>query len=156
MFHAFTDVGDQMVLVLNNLSRNGRPVEMKDILARFTTDVIGSTAFGIECNSLKDPDTEFRKMGRRAFTQTVTDSFKVTIIRSFPWLARRMRLGIFASSITSFFHKVVRETIEFREKNGVARNDFMQLLIQLKNKGQVDDENNSKVNLFHFLNFRAL
>jgi hypothetical protein len=30
--------------------------------------------------------------------------------------------------------KKVRDTVEYREKNDAKRNDFMQLLIQMKNK----------------------
>lgn len=40
--------------------------------------------------------------------------------------------------MTSFFYKVVKETIEYREKNNVTRNDFLQLLIQLRRDGQLD------------------
>ena len=39
-------------------------VEIKELLARNTTDVIGGFAFGIECNSLKYPQHEFRVMGQ--------------------------------------------------------------------------------------------
>lgn len=34
---------------------------------------------------------------------------------------------------------VVKETVEYREKNNVRRNDFLQLLIDLKNKGKIED-----------------
>jgi cytochrome P450 family 6 len=30
--------------------------------------------------------------------------------------------------------KMVKESVEYREKNDIKRNDFMQLMIQLKNK----------------------
>jgi cytochrome P450 family 6 len=35
---------------------------------------------------------------------------------------------------------MVRETVEYRETNNVQRQDFMQLMIQLKNKTLVMDE----------------
>lgn len=39
---------------------------------------------------------------------------------------------------TEFFIKAVKDTFEYREKNNVQRNDFMQLLIELKNKGRIE------------------
>lgn len=48
-------------------------------------------------------------------------------------------MRILPKDLSDFFLGLVRETIDFREKNNVKRNDFMQLLIQLKNKGYIDD-----------------
>lgn len=36
---------------------------------------------------------------------------------------------------------VVKDTVEYREKNNVSRKDFMQLLLQLKNKGKIETTN---------------
>ena len=37
---------------------------MKDLFTRYTNDVIATSAFGIGCDSLKNPKNEFYKMGR--------------------------------------------------------------------------------------------
>ena len=39
-------------------------VEMKDLFTRYTNDVIATSAFGIECDSLSKPKNEFYEMGR--------------------------------------------------------------------------------------------
>jgi hypothetical protein len=49
----------------------GSPVDVKEAMARYTTDVIASCAFGIQSNSLKDPDAEFRRYLRNIFDFSV-------------------------------------------------------------------------------------
>lgn len=77
MFNTILDCGHQMTNILREISIEKGDVEIKEILARFTTDVIGSCAFGLECNCIRNPEAEFRRMGKRAFTQTVGDVIKM-------------------------------------------------------------------------------
>lgn len=37
-------------------------LEMKEFFGRFTLDVIATCAFGVQCDSLKDPEAEFVKI----------------------------------------------------------------------------------------------
>lgn len=145
MFGTILDCGEEMVNILKQIVEVEDSIEIKEIFARYTTDVIGSCAFGLECNSMKNPKAEFRMMGKRAFTQTLRDSLSIIVIRSFPKLAKVLRLGVFAPSVTNFFKRVVTDTIEYREKNDVTRNDFLQLLVHLKNNGKLDDDNEEKI-----------
>jgi hypothetical protein len=46
------------------LEGNLLAVEMRDLLARYSNDVIATSAFGIECDSLKNPKNEFYEMGK--------------------------------------------------------------------------------------------
>ena len=38
---------------------------------------------------------------------------------------------------------MVEETVNYRERNNITRNDFMHLLIQIKNKVKLDEDNES-------------
>ena len=38
---------------------------------------------------------------------------------------------------------MVEETVNYRERNNITRNDFMQLLIQIKNKVKLEEDNES-------------
>ncbi|XP_069702404.1 probable cytochrome P450 6a13 [Periplaneta americana] len=139
MFGTLVECGKELKSVLQEHA--GETIEVKDILARFTTDVIASCAFGIQCNCLKNPDAEFRQWGRKIFSP----SFRMTVFRivnffSSP-LARKLGLSFTPSDVSNYFRKMVNETVEYRENNNVQRNDFMQLLIQLKNNPQ--DQDNS-------------
>ncbi|KAK9884792.1 hypothetical protein WA026_009020 [Henosepilachna vigintioctopunctata] len=116
------------------------PVDIKDILARFTTDIIGSCAFGISCNSLENPNCEFREKGKDIFQMGAAEFIKQTLCFIAPDVMKFFNTRLLSKELNDFFTKIVTETVEFREKNNVVRRDFMHLLIQLKNKGKLVDE----------------
>lgn len=43
-------------------------MEMKAVLTRATNDMIASAAFGIKCDSLRQPDNDFYVIGKKALT----------------------------------------------------------------------------------------
>ncbi|XP_050078189.1 cytochrome P450 6A1-like [Anopheles maculipalpis] len=137
MFSTVTAVAEEFdKCMMHEISRSS-VVEMKDLLARFTTDVIGSVAFGLECNSLKDPEAKFRVMGRKVFQLSRYRALKIFLAGQFPQIARAFHVKLTAPDVSDFFMGVVKDTIEFRKSNNVQRNDFMTLLMKLM-KEQVE------------------
>lgn len=49
--------------------------------------------------------------------------------------------------IEQFFLRIVKETVEFREKNNIRRNDFMDQLIDLKNNRLMKTETGESTSL---------
>ena len=52
-----------------------------------------------------------------------------------------LRLGPIDPKVSKYFRNMVEDTVNYRERNNITRNDFMQLLIQIKNKVNLEDEN---------------
>ena len=142
MYSTFIQVADQLKSKMDSILKDepGKicDVEIKDLMARFTTDIIGVCAFGIECNSLKNPDAEFRNMGREIFTSSRKKFLKMLFINNLPELSNFLRLRRNPIHIASFFMETIRETVEFRQKTNTKRNDFMDLLINLLNTNTND------------------
>jgi len=132
MFGTLVECGKELQDCLQEPADKREAIEMKDILARYSTDVIASCAFGIQCNCLKNPDAEFRNWGRKIFEASALTTVFRTIWRMVPSLGRFAKFP--PKDVSKYFMKMVRDTVEYREKNDVKRNDFMQLLIQMKNK----------------------
>ncbi|XP_037826698.1 cytochrome P450 6a2-like [Lucilia sericata] len=113
-------------------------VNMYDLNARYTTDVVGTCIFGIECNSLKDPSVEFRQICSKVFGRTNFNirwhMFKLTYARLMQFMGSKR----FPQFIEDFFMRVARDSVIEREKQGIKRNDFLNILIDLKN---TKDEN---------------
>lgn len=133
-FSTVVEVGERLKYTVVERIKENKPFELKDLISRFTTDVIGTCAFGIECNSLKNPSAEFKEMGQKVFKFKHSKLVEV-LVTGFKDLARRLHVKPLLDDVSAFFRNVVRETVEYREKNNVHRNDFMDILIKLKNEG---------------------
>lgn len=116
-----------------------KPLDINDLIGRFSTDVIGSCAFGIDCNSLKDADSEFRKYGKDVFKITKRQAVIRILTILAPRITKLLKLQFTSAELSNFFMGVVRGTLDYREKNNIIRKDFMHLLIQLKNNVDIND-----------------
>ncbi|CAD7079520.1 unnamed protein product [Hermetia illucens] len=146
MFPTVVEVANRFNATLAEIVKSGgSELELRDIFARFTTDVIGSCAFGIECNSLKDPNSEFRCYGRKLFEDPKFGIALFLLTLQYPNLARKLHVKLLPKDVSDFFLSTVRETIDYREKNNVKRNDFMNFLIQMKNGQSIDDESSNQM-----------
>ncbi|XP_014244280.1 probable cytochrome P450 6a13 [Cimex lectularius] len=117
--------------VQNELGGSEGIIELRETTARFTTDVIGSVAFGLQFNAMSG-DSVFREMGKKALQPTAKAAMAKAMRHFVPWIFDALRMRTFPDEINSFFTGVVRETMSYREKIDSQRNDFLQLMIQLK------------------------
>lgn len=68
-------------------------IDIKDLASRFTTDVIASTAFGFDVDSLKDPGNKFITEAMKLTSVNIGLMLKFTGFRVFPKL---MKVGTHA------------------------------------------------------------
>ncbi|XP_068081311.1 cytochrome P450 6k1 [Anabrus simplex] len=110
-------------------SFKGNPdgIEAKELAAKFTTDIVATCAFGIEGNSLKYENAELRNKGRDLLSTSMWNKIKFMIL-------------FFLPSLGKFLKARIKETVSYREENNVIRNDYLNMLVQIKNKGRIDDD----------------
>ncbi|XP_011689080.1 PREDICTED: probable cytochrome P450 6a14 [Wasmannia auropunctata] len=132
MFCLISECADNLIQYMEKIASTGEPVECRELTAKYTTDVIGSCAFGIDMNALSDEDSEFRKMGRKVFTPTWRTFLRISIRQVFPWLYNMFGYVLPQTDVTKFFTRVIVENMEYRETNNITRNDFIDVLRELK------------------------
>lgn len=120
-----------------NFNNGVNVFEFRDLLARFSTNIISSVAFGIENDCINEPDHIFRRMGAKFFEPNLRNGVRKTIQLLIPNMFYKLKQKSMDDDIEEFMFSIVKQTVEYREQKNFSRNDFMQLLIQLKNQGYV-------------------
>ncbi|XP_053984249.1 probable cytochrome P450 6a14 [Hylaeus volcanicus] len=131
MFHLLLECSDHFVKYIEAQVDKGEPIECREIAAKYTTDVIGNCAFGLEMNALGAEDSPFRKIGRQIF-QTSWKTFFRDRLREYPFLFKIVGRFFVDNEVNEFLTGITRETVNYRIKNNVRRNDFMDALVELK------------------------
>jgi len=132
MFSLISECADLLVEYMEKIASRNEPVECRELIAKYTIDVIGSCAFGIEINALSNENNEFCEMGKKVFTLTWTHLLRVRIRETFPWFYNMLGYILPQTNITKFFTHVVMENMDHREMNNITRNDFIDTLRELK------------------------
>lgn len=141
MFYLLVECCEELQKLISVSCAADRTIEVRELATKFTIDVIGSCAFGIQINALTDEESEFHKAAKRLSRP----GYKATLWRmlrtAMPRLYKLLGVQVIDPSVTQFFKDIVSQMISQRESSdGVRRHDFMDLLLDLKNKGTVEDE----------------
>lgn len=132
MFSLILECSNQLESYMDTLIKKGEPIDVREVSARFTTDVIGSCAFGIEMNSLSEKESIFRRLGKLIF---ITNLRKILSIRIQDMLPRLYNLFLYVfprDEKTKIIMKLMTDTMEYRKENNVFRPDFINMLLDLK------------------------
>ncbi|KAF5286988.1 hypothetical protein FQA39_LY16102 [Lamprigera yunnana] len=123
-------------------------LDMKDALSRFTNDVIATTAFGINCDSIRNRNNEFYQKGKAISNiYGITFVAKLFALRLFPKLSKTLGIHFFSKNVCDFFTNLIRENLQNRRKNNIVRRDFIQILMEsLKNENVADNKPNGLMN----------
>lgn len=125
--------------LLENLPEGESKVfDIKDINNRFALDIIASVIFGLEVDSFKNPDNFFRKAAIDPPGNKFVDNIRAAAAFLCPGLAKLLVFLRIPDELAIFMKRLVKDIVEFREKNNIIRKDLMQMLIQLRNSGNID------------------
>ncbi|XP_055390571.1 probable cytochrome P450 6a13 [Condylostylus longicornis] len=133
MFNTLANVGNKLVEHINNSNTilNANEIDIKDLMARFTIDVISSCIFGIESNCISEPKSEFRYYGKKVMTFSPLHNTAVGVASTFREPFRKIGFRVFDKESTNFFYNLVKETIQMRKDKNIFRNDLMQILMSM-------------------------
>ncbi|XP_018570837.1 cytochrome P450 9e2-like [Anoplophora glabripennis] len=142
MFFLISECAENFVQHFLKKKEDVVTVEFKDIFTRFTNDVIASTAFGIQVDSLAQPNNTFYLLGKEATNlDSFKNIFKFFAYFVFPRISNFLKIQLFSNEVRASFQKIVKDTIKMREEKNIVRQDMTNLLLEAKKGVQKQEEN---------------
>ena len=131
MFPGISKQSDRMIEYIKETCLNKECCELGSIYSSYTTEVIANIAFGLDIECLGNSENEFYKAANTFLNPTSSGRVKALLMISFPKIANIFGMSLNSKETREFFNKVVRDNIEYREKNNIHRNDFFQQMINI-------------------------
>ncbi|CAH2063905.1 unnamed protein product, partial [Iphiclides podalirius] len=141
MFPLIVERAERLQNKAINASESGRVLDARDIMARYTTDFIGACGFGLDADSLSDENSAFRKLGAEIFHFGVYEIFKQLLKELFPDMFKHLKI---MGKVERDVAALVKSILQKRNYEPSGRNDFIDLLLECKNKGMMVGESIEK------------
>lgn len=110
--------------------------DVKDLAAKFTTDVVAAVAFSLDGQSFTNPNADLRRIGDEIFKPTFIVGLKQQISLFMPFMAKILRVGFVSKEIDAKFRAIIDQLLQNREvdEKDVKRDDLFQVLMGLREK----------------------
>uniref|UniRef100_A0A1B0CTM0 Protein transport protein sec16 n=1 Tax=Lutzomyia longipalpis TaxID=7200 RepID=A0A1B0CTM0_LUTLO len=109
-------------------------VHFRDVSARFTTEVVTDTIFGIEAGTFAEENAPLCELGSKLLDcfENVLNFFILSAI--LPLLRNLRCFWIVSRSVGSSFEELMKKGIQFRSQSNYQRSDFLSFIMDLGSK----------------------
>lgn len=114
-------------------------IDTRELTACYTTDVVSKAVFGIDADSFLNPNAKIRQMGKELVSQTLDSIFYMMLIELFPAIKKIYKISFVPKHVELFFTELMHNAIEHRFKSKDKRVDYLNYLIELKQKKGLSD-----------------
>ncbi|KPI99687.1 Cytochrome P450 6B4 [Papilio xuthus] len=141
MLYLMTERGDTFLDYVENLRSKKSELPIHVLVQKFTMATISACAFGL------DLDEDMYKTLNKIDKMIFTPKFSLELDMMYPGILLKLNNSIFPKFLKSFFINLVTTVINQRGGKPTNRKDFMDLLLELRqkktiegSKGSVDDK----------------
>ncbi|VVC35442.1 Hypothetical protein CINCED_3A011882 [Cinara cedri] len=140
MYDQIRNCSDLLILNLRETLKETDEIDFKSTCLKYSTDIMGTCFYGLKMDSLVDESSEFVKYGKTIFKPSLRVVFREISVMINPVFLKILRIRDFPSEASNFFYNTFWNIMKYREENNIVRNDFVQILMQVR-KDLVLNEN---------------
>ncbi|KAJ8718432.1 hypothetical protein PYW08_002669 [Mythimna loreyi] len=134
MFYLMHERADTFVNYIGAECKKQHEFEVHSLLQTYTLSTISACAFGVNYDSLGDKLKALELVDQIITTTSYGSEF----IMMYPTFFKKFNLSLMPSSITNFFKSLVTNIIIQRDGKPSGRRDFMDLILELRDKGEIN------------------
>ncbi|XP_022170501.1 cytochrome P450 6a2-like [Myzus persicae] len=123
------ECSDELMRFITAKMKENDRIEVKETMGKYSTDVIGTCAFGLKLDTVKNEDSDFRLYGRKILEMNFRFLFTEMVS---PKILKMLRIAELLPEATAFYESAFNEVIRYREANGIVRHDLAQSLIEAR------------------------
>uniref|UniRef100_A0A6M2DZU0 Putative cytochrome n=1 Tax=Xenopsylla cheopis TaxID=163159 RepID=A0A6M2DZU0_XENCH len=146
MFQLVSESVDQLLTYLDQetLVEGSSDIELKQLITKFTNDVVATCALGVKVDTLKDPGNIFYKMAKKVGNfNDFWQGMKLFGLAVAPKIMKLLNIKLIGDDCSNFFLKLVQDTMIKRKEESIFRPDMIHLLMEAK-KGTLENETSSE------------
>ncbi|KAJ8704725.1 hypothetical protein PYW07_011913 [Mythimna separata] len=143
MFPLIVERAERMKTRALTVAAEGKSIDARELMARYTTDFIGACGFGLDTNTLNDENSAFRQLGINIFKIRPREICIAIAKEIFPELCQNLKIW---TRVEKEINELVREILVKRNYKPSGRGDFIDLMLECKEKGVIVGESIEKKN----------
>ncbi|KAL4704496.1 hypothetical protein ACJJTC_007615 [Scirpophaga incertulas] len=133
MFHLLNSRADNFVHYLNTIAEKEVDIDVYPLVQKYTISTISACAFGIDIDLMNFDDKTYSQVDKQIFNNSYLSEIEFVI----PKLENYITFGVFPPQIGKFFTSIVDKVFKARGGKPSNRRDFMDLLLEMKNAGEL-------------------
>lgn len=107
------------------------------MVARFTISIVSNSIYNVDPKTFEGQESEILKKGRMFTAPSMRMLIVMTLTKIYPFLSKHLKFGFSQPGAENFFIDLMSDAIKNRERNKIKRVDYLDHLINLKNKKQI-------------------
>ncbi|XP_013140579.1 PREDICTED: cytochrome P450 6B5-like [Papilio polytes] len=132
MLRLMTQCGDKFVEYVRDITQNNMEHHINLLARRFTIASISACAFGFDVN--EEMLESLQEMDKLVFTIT----YGTELDMMYPGILKKLNSSLFPKSVSKFFDDLTKSVIKQRGGVPTNRKDFMDLILELRQKGKIE------------------
>uniref|UniRef100_A0A665TZI7 Cytochrome P450 3A n=1 Tax=Echeneis naucrates TaxID=173247 RepID=A0A665TZI7_ECHNA len=147
MFSIMKHHSANLIRSMNKKAEKGEALDLKEFFGPYSMDVVTSTAFSVDIDSLNNPSDPFVTNIKKMLKFDFLDPLLLTVA-VFPFTApffEKLEFSFFPVSVTKFFYSALQKIKSNREASkSKSRVDFLQLMIDSQKNNEVGQDKGDK------------